>query len=262
MKVVTLFFLGCTFGMWSAEHQVKESLDQWNPPWYNQQEESWQRIVPTLIEDETVARNEQSSSDNNGRSSNKTTTSVDDGEEPFSLGIDGFSNAFFTIMMILIIILITSALGYLIYTYFRQVKPLTKNNNVDSSSSKRLSARAEERLPALLDLNNTDLEAGLSQAQAKKDWRSVIIYAYALGLITADQKQLIYLHPASTNRQYMKEISERGSSHHISLFAPLLHRFEDTYFGSHPAHASLAAAQIEDLAQFRRLATKNEQVSI
>jgi hypothetical protein len=62
-------------------------------------------------------------------------------------------------------------------------------------------------------------------------YSEAIIYLYSYELLKLDQNQLIRLARGKTNRQYLRELSERPELYQI--LAHTLVPFEDAYFGEH-----------------------------
>lgn len=97
----------------------------------------------------------------------------------------------------------------------------------------------------------TDLLAAARQAYEQGKYGEAIIYLFSHQLLELDKHQHIRLARGKTNRQYLRELSQRRPLQ--GLLQPTMVAFEDVYFGNHTLDRQSFEACWTRLGEFSQL---------
>lgn len=224
----------------AVAEQVRQSLQQLDPGWYDGQRDSWRRVV--LLADEAEENDAESGS---------------------WLGEATVISNIFSWLLLIILVSVLAALVAALVMGSRQ--PLAPRQVSNQRSGLASLAESEDPLaaPRFLDLDlneveRADLVAALQAALAGEDWLRAVICAFAARLVLLDRSGGITLRPGATNRQLLRELGERlGRAHSAgsALYRDLrrcIHIFEQVYFGGRQPGASLAR-ELGDIDAFKAL---------
>ncbi|MBA2481339.1 MAG: DUF4129 domain-containing protein [Planctomycetes bacterium] len=204
-------------GAASEADDIRATLSAAKPPWYDHSTDSWRRIEPPEPKEPSADR-EWTGSD-----------------------IRAPGTPIFAYLMCVVAI---AALIWLISMMVRGRRALyQEQHHSERVSLPRVDISALGFAPAS---GHDDPEAALASALRTGDWRSAVIWIYALMLMRLDRSGLIHVEPGKTNRAYRREAASAPPTALAALDAGI-DAFERTYFG----HLALGSEDVARLVRHR-----------
>jgi len=102
----------------------------------------------------------------------------------------------------------------------------------DISRPDRSIAESIRHLPFEMDVAKGDFRQQAQAAYQAGDFRKALIFLFSHVLVTLDQAKLVRLKKGKTNRQYLRELSDRPPL--VGYYGDVMVPFEQTFFGDYP----------------------------